>query len=98
MSGFSTCVACDQPMRWAITDNDKFIPLDLDPSENGNIELTDEILVTDKGALHRARVHGESAQLKFAVEVAHGDRYLSHFVTCTDPERFRRRIKNTAAL
>lgn len=94
MSEFSACAACDATIRWAITFADKFIPLDPHPAENGNIEILDDVIPTSKGALHRVKVHGTSPQLELAVDVPHGDRYLSHFVTCSEPERFRRRTRN----
>lgn len=98
MSEFSACAACDRTIRWAITDNDRFLPLDPHPVDGGNVELLDEVIPTIKGALHRARVHGNSPQLELLVEVVDTDRYVSHFVTCSDPDRFRRRTKNAAAL
>lgn len=94
MSEFSACAACDATIRWAYTFNDRFIPLDPHPAEKGNVELLDEVCTTSKGGLHRAKVHGASPQLELAVDVPKGDRYLSHFVTCPEPERFRRRTKN----
>jgi len=98
MSEFSACAACDRTIRWAITNNDAFLPLDPHPIDGGNVELLDEVIPTTKGALHRARVHGRGSQLELVLEAVDTDRYVSHFATCSDPYRFRRRTKNTAAL
>lgn len=94
MSEFSACAACDATIRWAITHRGRYIPLDPHPADDGNIELLDDVIPTDKGALHRARVHGASPQLELAVEIPAGERFVSHFVTCPDADRFRRRTKN----
>lgn len=98
MSEFSACAACDRTIRWAISDNDRFLPLDPHPIEGGNVELLDDVIPTAKGALHRAKVHGKNPQLELILEAVDTDRYVTHFVTCPDADRFRRRTKNTAAL
>ena len=41
MSEFSACAACDRTIRWAITNNDAFLPLDPHPIDGGNVELLD---------------------------------------------------------
>jgi hypothetical protein len=47
----STCNSCGAAIKWAITTNDKFMPVDAEPSEGGNVELIEE------GRIRRAIVH-----------------------------------------
>ena len=70
------CRSCDAPIIWAVTKNDKRMPVDAEPAENGNVELVDQ------GRVKRAIVH---AQPSFGS----GPLYLSHFVTCPEAETHR---------
>lgn len=79
----STCRACDAPITWAVNDGTgKAIPLDAEPVPAGNIVDTGQRLA-DGRLLMRILKGAEEAP-------AGATRYVSHFATCTDPERFRR--------
>jgi hypothetical protein len=58
-----------------VTDLGSRIPLDPEPVPDGNVVLT---------------LHGEAHVLR-AGEAPTGDRYVSHFTTCPDADRWRRR-------
>jgi hypothetical protein len=47
----SQCTSCAAPILWALTVNDEFMPVDAEPSEDGNVELVEE------GRIRRAIVH-----------------------------------------
>jgi hypothetical protein len=74
------CDGCKAPIIWAVTDNGKNMPVDVDPvgPAAGNV------LLTAAGPKVRARVERNPARL-------FGKRwvYRSHFVTCPFSERYR---------
>ncbi|MEU5939392.1 hypothetical protein ABZ807_09395 [Micromonospora sp. NPDC047548] len=74
------CRTCQAPIIWAVTDRDKDMPVDAQPSDKGNVALS----VDDKGRV-RARV--VPAHLAFGRK----DLRLSHFVGCPDAPKWRRR-------
>lgn len=68
---FGTCKSCGAKMMWAVTENGKRIPLDLDPVSNGNMILVhgpDRSVVT----AHYLKKDEETTE----------DRYTSHFASC----------------
>jgi hypothetical protein len=78
------CKECAQPIFIARTDNDKLMPVDALPNpERGNLRVWrdehDKMRVEVLRPADRPR-HGSTADL-----------YLSHFATCTNPKRFRKR-------
>lgn len=81
----SHCRSCGAPLRWAKTLNDKAIPLDAEPSSAGNIVLTER---TDPAA-PLARVLA-GADL-FDARAVGTELWLSHYVTCPDSDKWRRR-------
>jgi len=81
----SHCRSCGAPVRWARTLNDKAMPLDAEPSPAGNITLKE----TDDPRAPLARVlAGDDL---FAARSAGATFYLSHYATCPDGEKWRRR-------
>lgn len=75
--------SCRAPIAWALVrTTGKRMPLDLDPSADGNVAVSNTsplvatVLTSDE--LLRAREHGQPL-------------YTSHFVTCPDAKRHRRR-------
>lgn len=74
------CRSCPQQIRWAITAKGKRIPLDPDPFDDGNVTL--ELVA---GVWH-ATVHGDPASIP-----ADAKRFISHFATCPNAGRHRRR-------
>lgn len=72
------CRGCKARIVWAITPKGKSMPLDPEPSPDGNVEV-----VTDaNGRWHVVAVHPEP-------DLFGGIRYLSHFVTCPKSKEFR---------
>lgn len=71
----NNCRSCGAPIFWARTTTRKNIPIDADPVDNGNVELTR----TWDGPFRVVSV------------VAPGDgTHVSHFVTCPDASDHRR--------
>ena len=77
------CRSCKAPIRWAVTEAGRPIPLDLEPVDAGNVRLDD------------ARVPGGApiAVIVFSEdrEAFAGELYLSHFATCPYAQEHRRR-------
>ncbi|HSS11799.1 MAG TPA: hypothetical protein VLL25_18065 [Acidimicrobiales bacterium] len=76
------CRSCRARIVWAVTENGKRIPLDEQTTSEGNLERTGQL---DDGtpivrflALHEAIP-------------THPDRYVSHFASCPDSGKWRRR-------
>ncbi|MGH3476019.1 MAG: hypothetical protein ACRDQD_04190 [Nocardioidaceae bacterium] len=74
----STCRSCGAPIQWAKTAMGKAMPLDAEPSPNGNVHLHGDVAVV-LVADDIGRVRATGARL-----------YLSHFVTCPDAQKWRR--------
>jgi hypothetical protein len=76
------CRSCGAEIVWARTVNGKTIPIDVDPVEDGNIELQD-----GAGAMPVAvYVKKDDGQLGLLAS----DRYVSHFATCPQAKEWRR--------
>jgi hypothetical protein len=71
------CRSCNAPIRWAQTEVGRAIPLDAEPVQGGNIELT---TTTNR--------HGAVVQVARIVE---GGEWQSHFATCPNAAQHRRR-------
>jgi hypothetical protein len=77
------CKRCGDPVVWAVTEAGKRMPVDLEPTEGGTIELT-------PGRRPAAIVHSKQAA---AAAAASGTPLrTSHFATCRRADRHRRRI------
>jgi hypothetical protein len=68
------CRSCNAPIKWAYTIKGKRIPLDPNPSPEGNIELINGI----------AEVVGPSDN---PADIRH----ISHFATCPNANKHRRK-------
>lgn len=81
----STCRSCGEPITWAITANGKRMPLDAEPSMEGNVVLTR----AEPGETPIARVlAGDAlAEARLAAVPLH----LLHHVTCPHGRAWRRR-------
>lgn len=81
MSEFTVaeCRSCHRPVIWAKTTTGASMPVDAEPVDGGNVEL-----LPKPGAAPDAVVHGQPPLLG-------GELRLSHFVTCPDAGRWRRR-------
>lgn len=88
----STCKSCGASVLWAVTQNDKAIPIDPTPVANGNIELERLPLRRANGrraeTTYRAIVHGKAEA--GGVDLFGGERYVSHFSTCPNAESHRK--------
>jgi hypothetical protein len=73
----SMCSRCGAAIKWAVTVNDKFMPVDAEPSENGNVELIED------GRVRRAIVHTQPLLAPIPL-------HTSHFVTCPEADDHRR--------
>ncbi|MCK9250043.1 MAG: hypothetical protein M0P31_13850 [Solirubrobacteraceae bacterium] len=72
----SRCRSCGAPIRWGITQSGRRIPLDPDPTPDGNVRLhpdgTAEVLSA------------------YGLTVNAGPLHLSHFATCAQADQHRR--------
>lgn len=74
------CDSCGASIFWAFTERGKKIPLDAEPSLNGNMVLDNNL---DDGTVLAIYAKQEDSR----------SRYLSHFVTCPDAHQWRRKTK-----
>ena len=72
-SGF--CSTCGARMVWVVTDKGKRMPLDPEPTADGNVVRTGE----------------QTVRYLTAGEAWTGLRFTSHFATCPDAAKHRRR-------
>lgn len=82
----ANCRSCRAIITWALTENDKKIPVDAAPTADGNITLTREDGLDDHGKpILRARVfpHVDAAPEGAVL-------YKSHFATCPNASGHRR--------
>jgi hypothetical protein len=73
----SLCRDCEAEIIWAITANEKLMPVDAELTDNGNVELA------GRGKTPRAIVHGQPPMIPVGLR-------MSHFVTCPNAEARRR--------
>lgn len=93
MSDGPRCSKCGAPITWIVTVNGKFMPLDRDPSPDGNMRLTGKYRRTERGAQPEAVVVPKAErESMFPPE---GDRYMPHHATCPKAAEFR--SKKTAS-
>lgn len=76
------CRSCGRRIVWAETTIGKRMPVDVEPSDNGNVELIEDgggtiALVLRNDEIGSARNRGALL-------------YLSHFATCPNAKRHRR--------
>lgn len=79
--GVSACASCGAPVVWAVTMNDKAMPVDPDPVENGNLILEPTAAGT------RAAFVARPPEL---ADDPNGDRWVSHFATCPQSKTWRK--------
>ena len=72
-------------MLWALTEKGRRIPLDRNPVPDGNIEIGEP---DDVGQIHARVVSGQD---KLSPGLFPATRYKSHFSTCPNAKRHRRR-------
>lgn len=76
----SSCKECGAAMRWVKTQKGKNMPIDDEPSADGRFVIEGD----DEPA--RVRFLGEQEAESYT-----GDKFTSHFKTCTNPARFSRK-------
>ncbi|HSN21678.1 MAG TPA: hypothetical protein VLS49_13430 [Usitatibacter sp.] len=79
-----TCRSCSAPIIFAITKNDRRIPLDPEPVADGNILVTNGLDASGKPAKF-------AEQVDRAIQPPGKALYRSHFASCDKPEAFRKR-------
>jgi len=74
-----TCRSCGAEIVWLVTPKGHMMPVDPAPATDGNVAIDDGIAtVLSDDAIVVARLHGRVL-------------WLSHFATCPDAARHRRR-------
>lgn len=98
MSDAATCRSCHTPIRWAITEgNHKRIPLDIEPTADGNIVETGDIDAATKAPIVRYLKKAErptmfpSLALMVGGQTPDSARYVSHFATCPNADEHRKK-------
>lgn len=74
------CRSCGRPVVWAATKNDKLMPVDAEPTADGNVELA-------VGALGR----GVVATVLTGPSLMSTPLRTSHFATCPQADEWRSR-------
>jgi len=96
------CRSCGAPVWWAWTTNGKRMPVDAAPTPDGNLMAVDEEgTVLQIEAIDAAVAAGQSSTV-WVARRAHrsvGDlpRWTSHFATCPQGPKWRKRDKDAAA-
>ena len=80
------CRSCGAHIRWVKTERDKRIPLDREPTPDGNIV---PVLVDEEW---RARVLSQSQADEY--RRLGGDTYTAHFSTCPQADAWRQARNN----
>ena len=79
-----TCRSCNSPIIWTKTTNGKKMPVDLEPSPNGDFYLFRRERFIES-------VHRQSRHKSIDAAVQRGDKtFTSHFATCANVEEHRR--------
>lgn len=87
MTSGPRCSKCGAKILWVATKNGKMQPLDAIPNEAGNIRLTANYRMTERGALQESAVIPKDvAPTLFGDPVV---RYMPHHATCPYADEFR---------
>jgi hypothetical protein len=82
----SACRSCGAAIVWAVTPEGRRMPVDADPVDGGNVLLAPAV---EPGGSPTATVVGKRVQPSLFGD--DGPRYVSHFATCPDSAKHRRR-------
>lgn len=82
----SKCKTCYAEIRWAVTVNGKKIPIDARGDVGGNITLQER---PGKPPIAVVLDAAGNAPMPSLQPSAEAPRYLSHFATCPDAEKYR---------
>ncbi|MCK9929361.1 hypothetical protein MXD62_19615 [Frankia sp. Mgl5] len=80
----SRCRSCQAKIRWARTETGKAIPIDAEPTPDGNVTLSGGAAILREAAPVIATVHAVGTPLE-------GPRWTSHFATCAQAAQHRKR-------
>lgn len=75
------CRSCTAPIIWAVTVNGRDMPVDAEPSPDGDIRLA------DRSHLHRKPL---AEVLSVTQQFGLGNLRTSHFATCPHADQWRR--------
>jgi hypothetical protein len=84
---FARCRSCGAEVLWVLTGNGKRMPVDVQPSEKGNL-----FVFTPPG-IHAALVAESTSSMSARAEYARKDdrpRFVSHFATCPNAPQHRK--------
>jgi hypothetical protein len=82
------CRSCEAPILWAFTESGKLMPVDYEPRWDGNIGLR---FCRNSGRRYLVAVYLTQADLHSRLWP---ERFVSHFVSCSDSDSWRRRKSN----
>jgi hypothetical protein len=89
-AGRVPCTSCGAPVFFVRTERGELMPLDADPVKDGNIVVRDWS-VTEDGTTTAGKVAVALKGDLFEGDTGGEVRYKSHFATCTDPARHRKK-------
>lgn len=75
------CSSCRAPLIWAVTPNNRRMPLDAEPVATGSIVLRNGVAITLNGDMFDEDAKPLPGEL----------RYTSHFSSCPDAAEYRRK-------
>ena len=78
------CRTCGAPVVWCLTDKGKRVPIDLEPTADGNV------VVVDVDPPHTPSAHVLTKNVLAAARECGVPLHLSHFVTCPDADTHRK--------
>lgn len=84
MASGSVCPSCENQVRWVRSSNGKWMPIDPEPAPKGN-------LVIVNGVATVVTKENEAELSTDPLTRERRPRYVSHFTTCPDAHRYRRR-------
>lgn len=77
----AACNGCGAPIAWRTTPKGKAMPVEIAPSERGNVIVSGDVAtVLTRGQIAGARAHGQPL-------------YVSHFTSCSKADDYRRKGK-----
>lgn len=79
------CRSCHAPIRWAVTQKGRRMPLDPEPTPDGNLVLAPAVEARRAPTVVALTAHNDPPL------DPNTPRYTSHFATCPDAPRHRRR-------
>lgn len=96
LEGPYLCRSCNAPIRWAVSEaSGKRIPLDPEPSEDGNIVETGRTHPTGVAMVRYLKKSQQPAMANLLALATGGPelpapRYVTHFATCPNAEQHRK--------